>query len=299
MSARRVFLVLLAIEAAAVKTGHRISPDDWLDISSTLESSKPVEVQAADAASASSDMATASGNAVANGASGSNVTSATKTSKADQAKADLENAVRNLESLKGTISSLEQTVKVLRTKRKKEEEAALKKRPKPEFDRSDDRYLCEYSNCQQCTLQKGCGWCASLHKCLEGDRRGPFNAKCKYWDHEACEGGCSVFPDCGSCLKEEGCGFCTKTCECVQGNAAGPGFNNTCGGGWFHSKAEKAKTCVPAEKWPGASDADMDTKVCAAKQFQLLRIRHLALEVDRKNAIGFAKAMEEDDKIVW
>jgi len=299
-TARYLFIALLAIKATAVDIGYL---SDWEDISSSLTSSDPTRFAAA---AADPTAAAASGTGGSPSESSGSASSKTNqedsaSTKKDQAEAAIQKAMANLEQVRKTVTSLESTVDTLKAKRKKEIEDLLKNRPKPEFDRSNDRFLCEYNDCKKCTLQKGCGWCSNLQKCLQGNRHGPFLKNCTFWSHEICESGCSAFPDCTSCLKEEGCGFCTKTCSCVQGNLAGPGFNGTCGGGWFHSEAKDAATCVAAQKWPGTwnAGADMDTKLCAAKQFRLLRIRHLAHEVDRKNAIGFAKAMEDDDKAIW
>lgn len=164
-------------------------------------------------------------------------------------------------------------------------------------DRVEDSSMCTFSNCEECTAQQSCGWCSVLQKCFEGDRLGPANAKCTYWNFETCKTGCQDYFDCDSCLSQAGCGFCMESCKCLEGRSeAGPDFDG-CASGWYHGKG--LKTCPMVQRLPGDRAAEVGAALCEDIQFRRLKEREILEKVDRADSWRVAEALEKSDKELW
>uniref|UniRef100_A0A0G4HH75 PSI domain-containing protein n=1 Tax=Chromera velia CCMP2878 TaxID=1169474 RepID=A0A0G4HH75_9ALVE len=86
-----------------------------------------------------------------------------------------------------------------------------------------------YSSCQQCATQKGCGWCASSQKCIEGGRL-DSDPLTQHLDNS---GSCEECEEAGSCFKSnmrnvtaencpaERCSSMTRCQDCTQENGCG------------------------------------------------------------------------------
>ena len=80
-----------------------------------------------------------------------------------------------------------------------------------------------YHTCDTCTILPSCGWCESLHRCLEGSLSGPSVTPCSAgWAPDFCAtAACGRRADCATCLAGGGdddaahpCGWCTKERRC-------------------------------------------------------------------------------------
>jgi len=69
------------------------------------------------------------------------------------------------------------------------------------------------TDCDSCTMQKGCGWCAPTKSCLEGSKLGPNNSICagSAWEFLTCTP-CAQFLDCRTCSsRDTDCFWCPNT----------------------------------------------------------------------------------------
>ncbi|KAH3742736.1 calcium-binding protein [Pelomyxa schiedti] len=76
--------------------------------------------------------------------------------------------------------------------------------------------LCAYTDCQQCTANSTCGWCAESQRCFEGTSAGPLFASCTNWEYATCHS-CAI-STCTLCIADTGCGWCLDT-HCQRGDS--------------------------------------------------------------------------------
>lgn len=94
----------------------------------------------------------------------------------------------------------------------------------------------ESVSCKSCASQPGCGWCAYMLTCLEGNSNGSTSGLCTdvwtvwMFEPKLCPA-TSPFPSlctskpCSDCVKANGCGWCDSTC--VPGTDSDP-YYGTC-----------------------------------------------------------------------
>jgi hypothetical protein len=101
-------------------------------------------------------------------------------------------------------------------------------------------------SCSACSLLPECGWCAESQVCVGGNKLGPFNTQCAFYDFSHCRHvPCEARGNCGDCLKDLECGWCAADAACSGGGSAGPFDKTACQAPlWFHSQKEEA-TCLP------------------------------------------------------
>jgi hypothetical protein len=101
-------------------------------------------------------------------------------------------------------------------------------------------------SCTACSLLPECGWCAESQVCVGGNKLGPFNTQCRFYDFSDCRHvPCEARGSCGDCLKDLECGWCAADATCSGGGVSGPFDKTACQAPlWFHSQKEQA-TCLP------------------------------------------------------
>lgn len=93
----------------------------------------------------------------------------------------------------------------------------------------------ESVSCKSCASQPGCGWCAYLLTCMEGNSNGSTSGLCTdvwtvwMFEPQLCPA-TSPFPSlctskpCSDCVKADGCGWCDSTC--VPGTDSAPYYGS-------------------------------------------------------------------------
>jgi hypothetical protein len=128
------------------------------------------------------------------------------------------------------------------------------------------------NSCLPCTSQHGCGWCASLGRCMSGGpNAGHLCPSSWSWTTAQCAVGyvpqvpvvdqCGGNSNCLSCASHSGCGWCPSLNRCVAGNANG---SPLCGGQFAYSVAQCAGH-TPVPNPPGDQCGGLNTcGSCAA-----------------------------------
>ena len=104
------------------------------------------------------------------------------------------------------------------------------------------------TTCLPCTSQQGCGWCASLGRCMSGGRHvGQFCPTSWSSNAAQCAVGmvpqvpvvdpCGGYSNCLTCASHADCGWCPSLNRCVPGNANG---SPLCGGQFAYGIAQCA-----------------------------------------------------------
>ena len=82
------------------------------------------------------------------------------------------------------------------------------------------------NNCDACTGNPYCGWCASSNLCVEGDEHSPKLGQCSYYNYDKCsdKSNCEYL-NCNDCLGDSGCGWCNNVSPvCIRKNDAESGL---------------------------------------------------------------------------
>jgi hypothetical protein len=104
-------------------------------------------------------------------------------------------------------------------------------------------------NCSTCAANPRCGWCESSNQCVDGDKTGPKNGFCPFYNFDKCphKSDCSSYNTCNQCMQDVGCGWCSdlnlNTHICLNKNEAEKGL---CNFNFFHhvwKKNYKLSTC--------------------------------------------------------
>lgn len=92
-------------------------------------------------------------------------------------------------------------------------------------------------NCSSCAANPSCGWCENSNQCVEGDKTGPKNGFCPFYNFDKCphKSDCSSYNNCKQCMQDVGCGWCSdlnlNTHICLNKNEA---ENGLCNYNFFH-----------------------------------------------------------------
>ena len=92
------------------------------------------------------------------------------------------------------------------------------------------RDACDYATCNECALDRDCGWCSATSTCLPGRASGPEEGICgtrtEDWkfSQRDCESDSCVASRCEECTGQTGCGWCGNDVAgtCRVGNNGGP-----------------------------------------------------------------------------
>ncbi|XP_028966843.1 attractin [Galendromus occidentalis] len=99
-----------------------------------------------------------------------------------------------------------------------------------DFRAECEKHCSEKTDCNNCTANSGCMWCANLGRCLETNAYAAMFpvGQCTEWSTSKCDKVyCSRIRSCSECLQHERCGWCDDGSgsgrgKCMEGAATGP-----------------------------------------------------------------------------